>query len=114
MNSILHFAKSSDVGVQFWASALLLNISMISDQMKETIIQNGGINILLEMAVSGDEVDLPDIATNATKTLVILGFLGNMIIKISNHFKFFIVILLYEIIFLIYRFIDKCEAYLWS
>ncbi|XP_047128177.1 uncharacterized protein LOC100208776 [Hydra vulgaris] len=75
VNSILHFAKSGDVGVQFWSSALLLNISMLSDQMKETIIQNGGINILLEMAVSIDEVDLPDIAINATKTLVSLGYL---------------------------------------
>ena len=76
VNSILHFAKSSDIAVQFWASALLLNLSMISDEVKETIIRSGGINILLEMAVSGDEVELPDIATNATKTLVILGFLG--------------------------------------
>lgn len=76
VNAILHFAKSSDVAVQFWASALLLNLSMISDDVKEMIIRNGGVHILLEMAVSGDEVELPDIATNATKTLVILGFLG--------------------------------------
>ena len=58
---------------------------MISDEVKESIIRSGGIHTLLEMAVSGDEVELPDIATNATKTLVILGFLGNgTIFFISN------------------------------
>lgn len=76
VNAILHFAKSGDVSVQFWASALLLNLSMISDEVKDSIIRNGGVHILLEMAVSGDDVDLPDISTNAAKTLVILGFLG--------------------------------------
>lgn len=77
VNAILHFAKSGDVSVQFWASALLLNLSMISDEVKDSIIRNGGVHILLEMAVSGDDVDLPDISTNAAKTLVILGFLEN-------------------------------------
>lgn len=62
--------------MQFWASALLLNLSMISDEIKEAIIRNGGMFILLEMAVSGDESDMPDIASNATKAMVILGFLG--------------------------------------
>ena len=75
LDAILHFAKSSDVEVQFWASALLLNLSMISDEVKEAIIRSGGVHVLLEMAVSGDEVDLPDIATSATKTLVMMGFL---------------------------------------
>ena len=50
--------------------------------------------ILLEMAISGDEVDMPDIASNATKALVILGFLGKrngfimILLMISyEHFK---------------------------
>ena len=78
INAILHFAKSSDTSVQFWASTLLLNLSMISDEIKEAIIRNGGMFILLEMAVSGDEADMPDIAANATKAMVILGFLGKI------------------------------------
>ena len=76
INAILHFTKSDDTSVKFWASALLLNLSMISDEIKEEIIRNGGLFILLEMAVIGDEVEMPDIASNATKAMVILGFLG--------------------------------------
>ena len=52
LDAILHFAKSTDVNVQFWASALLLNLSMITDEVKEAIIRAGGIHVLLEMAVS--------------------------------------------------------------
>lgn len=90
INAILHFAKSSDTSVQFWASALLLNLSMISDEIKDTIIRNGGMFILLEMAVSGDESDMPDIASNATKAMVILGFLG----MYEQRFVFIIIILI--------------------
>lgn len=79
INAILHFTKSADTSVQFWASALLLNLAMISDEIKEAIIRNGGIFILLEMAISGDEVEMPDIASNAAKALVILGFLDSVI-----------------------------------
>jgi len=82
VNAILHFAKSSDVAVQFWASALLLNLTMISDVAKEIIVRNGGVHTLLEMAVSGDEVEFPDIAVNATKSLVILGF-SEAVIKVE-------------------------------
>lgn len=93
LDAILHFAKSSDVEVQFWASALLLNLSMISDEIKESMIRCGGVHILLEMAVSGDEVDLPDIATNATKTLVMMGFLdATMKVKLVSGLEGSIVI----------------------
>ena len=62
--------------IQFWASALLLNLAMMSDEIKQIILQNGGLKVLLEMAVSGDENELAEIATNATRTLVVLGFVG--------------------------------------
>ena len=69
-------ANHSDVEIQFWASALLLNLAMMSDEIKQIILQNGGLKVLLEMAVSGDENELAEIATNATRTLVVLGFVG--------------------------------------
>lgn len=95
INAILHFTKSADTSVKFWASALILNLSMISDDIKEAIIRNGGLFILLKMAVSGDEVEMPDISSNATKALVILGFLGKLFVL------FFVIIMRFFIIFFV-------------
>ena len=74
LKAILTYSVSSDSELQFWASALLLNMAMTSDEVKREIIRLGGLKPLMELAI-GDS-DHPQCATHAAKTLVMLGFLG--------------------------------------
>ena len=69
------FSVSEDTDLQYWASALLLNMSMMSDEVKEEIIRLGGIRPLIELAIISDS-EQPQIAAQAAKTLVMLGFVG--------------------------------------
>ncbi len=72
IKSIVKYLKSDNTDLQFWASSLLLNLAMSSDDARESIIKEGGIGILLEMAVK--ESEMPQITSQASKTLVMLGF----------------------------------------
>ena len=74
LKAVLTYTVSSDSELQFWASALLLNMAMMSDEVKRGIIRLGGLKPLMELAI-GDS-DHPQCATHAAKTLVMLGFLG--------------------------------------
>lgn len=74
LKAVLMFAVSDDTDLQYWATALLLNMSMMSDEVKEEIIRLGGIKPLIELAISDSEQ--PQIAAQAAKTLVMLGFIG--------------------------------------
>eukprot|EP00794_Sanderia_malayensis_P008043 gene8043-8906_t len=70
---ILKFLKADDnTDLQFWASSLLLNLSMASEEARESIIKAGGIGLLLEMAIK--ESEMPQITAQASKILVMLGF----------------------------------------
>ena len=71
---MLAYSVSADSELQFWASALLLNMAMTSDDVKKEIIMLGGLKPLMELAI-GDS-DHPQCSTHAAKTLVMLGFLG--------------------------------------
>lgn len=71
---MLGFAQSEDSDLQFWASALLLNLTMTSDQVKEEIVKCGGLKALIELAISDSRE--PATASQAAKTLVMLGFVG--------------------------------------
>lgn len=73
---MLAYSISADSELQFWASALLLNMAMTSDDVKKEIIMLGGLKPLMELAI-GDS-DHPQCATHAAKTLVMLGFLGEL------------------------------------
>jgi len=68
------FLQSSDPELQLWSSALLLNLCMTSDSVKEEIIRLGGIKPLIELAIS--ESDQHPVAAQSAKTLVMLGFVG--------------------------------------
>ena len=71
---ILKLLKSDNTELQFWASSLLLNLAMSSDDARGRIIKDGGIGMLLEMAVK--ESEMPQITAQASKILVMLGFTG--------------------------------------
>lgn len=71
---ILNLLKSDSTELQFWASSLLLNLVMSSDDARSRIIKDGGVGLLLEMAVKESEV--PQITSQASKILVMLGFTG--------------------------------------
>ena len=71
---ILNLLKSDNTELQFWASSLLLNLAMSSDDARSRMIRDGGVGLLLEMAVKESEV--PQITSQASKTLVMLGFTG--------------------------------------
>ena len=73
---MLAYSVSADSELQFWASALLLNMAMTSDDVKKEIIMLGGLKPLMELAI-GDS-DHPQCSTHAAKTLVMLGFLGEL------------------------------------
>ncbi|XP_067026328.1 uncharacterized protein [Acropora muricata] len=86
LKAILTYAVSSDSELQLWASALLLNVAMMSDEIKGEIIRLGGLKPLMELAI-GDS-DHPRCAIHAAKTLVMLGFLDTKIpvnIKSSGY-----------------------------
>ena len=74
---MLAYSVSADSELQFWASALLLNMAMTSDVVKKEIIMLGGLRPLMELAI-GDS-DHPQCSTHAAKTLVMLGFLGELL-----------------------------------
>lgn len=74
---MLAYSVSADSELQFWASALLLNMAMTSDDVKKEIIILGGLKPLMELAI-GDS-DHPQCSTHAAKTLVMLGFLGELL-----------------------------------
>ena len=78
---MLAYSVSTDSELQFWASALLLNMAMTSDDVKKEIIMLGGLKPLMELAI-GDS-DHPQCSTHAAKTLVMLGFLGELLA--SSH-----------------------------
>ena len=77
---MLAYSVSADSELQFWASALLLNMAMTSDDVKKEIILLGGLKPLMELAI-GDS-DHPQCSTHAAKTLVMLGFLGEVLTNI--------------------------------
>ncbi|KAL9951460.1 hypothetical protein ACROYT_G044123 [Oculina patagonica] len=77
LKAVLTYSVSADSELQFWASALLLNMAMTSDDVKKEIITLGGLKPLMELAI-GDS-DHPQCATHAAKTLVMLGFLDTKI-----------------------------------
>lgn len=65
-----------DIDMKFWATSLLLNLSMSAEELKEDIVRSGGVKVLIDLAVS--DTDEPQIAIQAAKTLVMLGFLGKI------------------------------------
>lgn len=73
LKAVLAFAMMDDVDVKFWSTSLLLNLSMSADVLKEEIVKEGGIRILIDLAVS--DTDEPQIAMQAAKTLIMLGFI---------------------------------------
>ena len=77
LKAVLAYSVSTDSELQFWASALLLNMAMTSDDVKKEIIMLGGLKPLMELAI-GDS-DHPQCSTHAAKTLVMLGFLGELL-----------------------------------
>ena len=74
VRTILNLLKSDSTELQFWASSLLLNLAMSSDDARSRMIRDGGVGLLLEMAVKESEV--PQITSQASKILVMLGFTG--------------------------------------
>lgn len=74
LKAVLQLSMMADIDMKLWATSLLLNLSMSADVPKEEIIKSGGVKVLIDLAVS--ETDEPQIATQAAKTLVMLGFLG--------------------------------------
>ena len=76
IKTVLGLLKSESTELQFWASSLLLNLAMSSDEARERIIKDGGIGLLLEMAVK--ESEMPQITAQASKILVMLGFTGTL------------------------------------
>ncbi|CAB4015539.1 E3 ubiquitin- ligase RNF123, partial [Paramuricea clavata] len=61
-----------DVDMKFWSTSLLLNLSMSAEILKEEIVKSGAVKVLIDLAVS--DTDEPQIAIQAAKTLVMLGF----------------------------------------
>ena len=76
LKAVLIFAMMEDVDVKFWSTSLLLNLSMSADVLKEEIVKEGGVRVLIDLAVS--DTDEPQIAMQAAKTLIMLGFIGNV------------------------------------
>ena len=74
MKIILNLLRHESTELQFWASSLLLNLAMSSDEARSRMIKDGGVGLLLEMAVKESEV--PQITSQASKILVMLGFTG--------------------------------------
>ena len=81
-----------DIDMKFWSTSLLLNLSMSAEVPKEEILKNGGVKVLIDLAVS--DTDEPQIAIQAAKTLVVLGFLGMSVMlwlnscRMSRRFSF--------------------------
>lgn len=79
---ILQLLKSDNTELQFWASSLLLNLAMSSDDARGRVIKDGGIGLLLEMAVK--ESEMPQITAQASKILVMLGFTGMFVMCVCK------------------------------
>ncbi|XP_028401066.1 uncharacterized protein LOC114524145 [Dendronephthya gigantea] len=75
LKAVLQLSMMADIDMKLWATSLLLNLSMSADVPKEEIIKSGGVKVLIDLALS--ETDEPQIATQAAKTLVMLGFLDS-------------------------------------
>ena len=88
MRVILSLLKSDSTELQFWASSLLLNLAMSSDDARGRMIKDGGVGLLLEMAVKESEV--PQITSQASKVLVMLGFTGYLYASQYDCLKLFI------------------------
>jgi hypothetical protein len=43
------FARSQDGELMFWAAALLLNITVTNDDVKKMVVQQGGVDILMDL-----------------------------------------------------------------
>eukprot|EP01134_Creolimax_fragrantissima_P007830 CFRG7830T1 len=64
------FTKSTESDLLFWAAALLLNFTVASDGVKERILANGGLDMLIELVTTSTKEQVPFMAA---KTLVMLG-----------------------------------------
>lgn len=76
LRAVMVFAMMDDVDVKFWSTSLLLNLSMSADILKEEIVKEDGVRILIDLAIS--DTDEPQIAMQAAKTLIMLGFIGKI------------------------------------
>ena len=74
LKAVLQISMMDDIDMKFWSASLLLNLSMCSEVLKEEIVRNGCVEILIHLAVSVS--DEPQIAIQAAKTLTMVGFLG--------------------------------------
>ncbi|XP_032239903.1 uncharacterized protein LOC5514394 isoform X2 [Nematostella vectensis] len=77
LEAILTFSQSTETDLQYWSSAVLLNLVMQFDKIKTEIIKLGGVKTLIELSIS--DCEHPSIPTNAAKTLVMLGFVDSQI-----------------------------------
>ena len=84
LKAVLQISMMDDIDMKFWSTSLLLNLSMSAEVLKEEVVKSGGVKVLIDLAVN--DTDEPQIAIQAAKTLVMLGFLG-MHILIRNYFK---------------------------
>lgn len=84
MKVILNLLISDSTELQYWASSLLLNLAMSSDDARSRMIKDGGVGVLLEMAVKESEV--PQITSQASKILVMLGFAGSLLMSKLHNF----------------------------
>ena len=78
LKAVLQISMMDDIDMKFWSTSLLLNLSMSAEVLKEEIVKSGGVKVLIDLAVN--DTDEPQIAIQAAKTLVMLGFLGRKIV----------------------------------
>lgn len=62
---------------------------MSAEVLKEEIVKSGGVKVLIDLAVN--DTDEPQIAMQAAKTLVMLGFLGMHILSSKKTKVMFVV-----------------------
>lgn len=65
LQAIALFGKSHDPELLFWAAALLLNLTVTSDSVKDLIIHMGGLDVLLDL-----------VATNKKEQVRVLSLAG--------------------------------------
>eukprot|EP00123_Amoebidium_parasiticum_P017132 comp23721_c0_seq1/m.40852 comp23721_c0_seq1/g.40852 ORF comp23721_c0_seq1/g.40852 comp23721_c0_seq1/m.40852 type:complete len:1427 (-) comp23721_c0_seq1:80-4360(-) len=70
MKAIHLFVKSDDPELLFWSAALLLNLTVTSDEVKALITKEGGVDMLLDLIMTTKREQVPSMAA---KTLVMLG-----------------------------------------
>eukprot|EP00124_Ichthyophonus_hoferi_P004695 Ihof_evm1s551 gene=Ihof_evmTU1s551 len=76
MVAIQLFLKSDDPEMHFWSAALLLNLTVTSDEVKVMVIQEGGVDMLLDLVASTKKEQVPSMAA---KTLVMLGLNSDVV-----------------------------------